>query len=312
MSLAAFLAALPLLYWPHPTETAEALRRAGIARLGVPREEAAAWRRAGFAAVPLGERDLAARVKLPAPGLLARADVASATLRPWVFANGWRFRREPEARYLYELPAGKAALGAAEAFAGGVDAVLAIEPADLGDLGRMLGFLGELPSEELPPVADLAVVDDGSALVGEVMNLLARRNLLFRVVRAPAADLPVNVELGTDDYPKADAADPDGLALAVRRRLGDDRRSLRLFGSEVVLGRLAGDAGRVRLHLVNYGGRDLQGLRVRLRGSWGPGEARVAGRGRVAVEDHRVREGTTEFSLPEMGIHAMVELPALR
>ena len=61
------------------------------------------------------------------------------------------------------MPAGKAALAAAEAFAYGADVVLKIDPADLASVGAMLAFLETLPSADLPPVADFAVVDDGSA-----------------------------------------------------------------------------------------------------------------------------------------------------
>ena len=61
----------------------------------------------------------------------------------------------------------------------------------------MLTFLGGLPAADLPPIADLAVVDDGSAVTGEVMNLLARRNLLFQVVKAPSRAVPINIAIGT-------------------------------------------------------------------------------------------------------------------
>ena len=54
----------------------------------------------------------------------------------------------------------------------------------------MLTFLEGLPAVDLPPVADLAVVDDGSAITGEVMNLLARRNLLFQVVQDAVGAIP--------------------------------------------------------------------------------------------------------------------------
>ena len=131
MSLLLFLATLPSLYWAQPVETAPALKQAGIERLCVPTEAAAAWTAAGFTVVPLGEKDRSERAKLQAPGLRSRAEVASASVRPWVNANGWRFLRKPGDRYWGDVPAGRAALAAAEAFAYGADAVLAIDPADL-------------------------------------------------------------------------------------------------------------------------------------------------------------------------------------
>ena len=96
----------------------------------------------------------------------------------------------------------------------------------------------------------------------------------------------------------------------MRRPLTDEKRSLRLYGSEVVLARLVRDAGRARLHLLNYGGRPIDGLRVRLLGSWVPGEARAFGEARLAVEDLVAAGGATEFSLGTIGPYAVVDLRA--
>jgi hypothetical protein len=313
LSLALFLAALPALYWPAPVATAAAVRQAGIERLLVPPDEVDAWRAAGVSAEPLSAAVRAARVPLDEPGLLVQPDGASVTVRPWVVANGWQFRRDPSRRYRYDdLPAGKAALAAAEAFAHGADAVLSIDPADLADAGRILRFLGTVPEVDLPEVADVAVVDDGSPLVGEVLRLLARHNLLFRTVRAPVPDARLNVELGTKEFPREDAADPDAFALAVRRRLTDARRSVRIFGSEVVLVRPEADARRARLHLLNYGGRPIAGLRVRLEGRWETGSALGDGVGRMRLEDWSPGDGATEFTVPELVTYAVVDLEASR
>src|SRR5207237_2935024 len=124
------------------------------------------------------EMDLAEREPLATPGTAPRAGLASPTRAPWIVANGWRFTRRPATRYVYDVPAGKAALAAAEAFAYGADAALRIDPADARALGEMLKFLEALSSVDLPPVSDLAIVDDGSPITGEVMDLPARRHLL--------------------------------------------------------------------------------------------------------------------------------------
>jgi hypothetical protein len=306
------LAAVPCLYWTAGVQSAASLKAAGIERLCVPPEQAEAWRSAGFSPLPLGESDLALRETLPAPGIKARADRASATRRPWVDANGWRFLRNPAGRYAYDLPPGAAGLAAAEASVYGADAVLKIDPADLQGLGRMLGFLSRLPANPLPDVADLAVVDDGSAAMGEVLNLLVRRNLLFRIVKEPSPQFRINVKLGTREYLPREAADPSALALKIRRQLTDEQRALRIFGSEVVIGRLTGGTGRVRLHLLNYGGREIEGLRIRLLGAYPEGLAHVAGQGRVMLEERVVADGATEFSLPLLGAYAVVDLPAAR
>ena len=268
------------------------------------------WKQAGLDASALTAAERSERVMLKPPGIAARGDWASATRRPWIDANGWRYQRQPQARYFETAPAGVAALAAAEAFAHGADLVLAIDAGDLESFGQALGFLRALPEGPPAGLADLAVVDDGSFAAGELMNLLGRRNLLFRPVPRATSELPLTVELGSKAYPKAEAANPDALALKIRRQLTDERRSLRLFGSEVVLARLTGDAGRRRLHLLNYGRRSIEGLRIRLRGRWTPGDAHVLQHGRQPVEALLVQDDATEFSLPVLGVYAVVDLVA--
>src|SRR5207244_4793074 len=102
---------------------------------------------------------------------------------------------------------------------------------------------------------------------------LARRNLLFQVVQAPSVRFRLNIAIGSAAYPRAEASDPSAFALKIRRQLTDEERSLRVYGSEVVIGRLTGNAQRVRLHLINDGGREIEGLRIRLRGAYREGEA---------------------------------------
>ena len=310
MSLLLLLATLPALYWAQPVETAPALKQAGIERLCVPTEAAAAWTAAGFTVVPLGEKDRAERTKLSAPGLRSRADVASASVRPWVNANGWRFLRKPGGRYWGDVPAGKAALAAAEAFAYGADAVLAIDPADLETVGRMLAFLSSVP--------------DSSAAAGRRHR--GRGRWLAAGRRDPEPDGPTQpaVRGGAEGrpprrpqrpdrlegVPPEGGAEPRDLCPLGAPPLTDEKRSLRLYGSEVVLARLVRDAGHARLHLLNYGGRPIDGLRVRLLGSWVPGEARAFGEARLAVEDLVAADGATEFSLGTIGPYAIVDLRA--
>jgi hypothetical protein len=306
------LAALPCVYWDQGVEAARESGAGAIPRLCVPAGESDAFRAAGLSAVPVDAADLAAREPLPAPGIRVRPERASATRSPWIDASGWRFRRRPEGRYVYDVPPEAAPLAAAEAFAHGADAVIRIGPGDPAAVAAMLEFLAALPAADLPEVADFAVVEDGSPLLGEVMNLLARRNLLFRVVPAPTAELDLNVKLGSADFPMPKAADPSALALQVRRRLTDERRSLRIFGTESVIARLTAGGGRTRLHLLNYSGRELEGLRIRLRGPLGEGEARVAGLGPQALEERIEVEGATEFSLDRLTAYGVVDFPPVR
>jgi hypothetical protein len=302
------LAAVPCLYWTQGIETRPAVEAAGIKRLCAPADHADGWRKAGLTVTTLSENDFASREALAAPGVSPRPGVASPTRAPWIVANGWRFMRAPAAKYSYSAPAGKGALAAAESFAYGADAIVKIDPADLPSVGAMMAFFETLPTEELLPVTDFGVVDDGSPITGEVMNLLARRNLLFQVEKGPSAQFRINVVVGSAAYPQAEAADPSTFAQKIRAQLTDAQRSLRIYGSEVVISRLTSDGKRARVHLINYGGRDIEGLRVRVRGGYSSGDAYVAGTGKVALNDQVVADGALEFSLPRIGTYAVVDL----
>jgi hypothetical protein len=303
---------LPLIYWSQGVETAPTLKQSGVEQIAAPPDKAAEWRKAGLKVVAMSQAELERREKLLAPRVAGRANVASPTQRPWIDANGWRFVRSPSGKFYYELPQSRAAIAAAEAFVYSADAVLKIDPADLEVIAKMLAFLRELPKGNLPIIADIGVIDDGSPTTGEVMNLLTRRNLLFKKVPAPSSQLRVNIRLGSKEYPEAEAADPSAFAQKVRRRLGDENRSLRVYGSEIVLCRLTGDGSRVRLHLLNYGGREIDSLRVRLRGQYGQGVVKAFGIESAALEEFVVAEGATEFSISKIGAYAAVDLPVTK
>jgi hypothetical protein len=275
----------------------------------VPPEKIEAWRAAGFKVVAMPRNELEGRERLLPPGIQRKYNVASPTRVPWVDANGWRFLRAPSGQYLYDLSPGKAALAAAESFVYNADAVVKIEPADLVEFGQMLAFLRPLPTDELPSVADFVVIDTGTVASGEMMNLLLRRNLLFQLEKFPSALHRINIKLGTREYPESIAADPGAFAQKIRQQLGDENRSLRIYGSEVVLARLLSDSTKLRLHLLNYGGREIEGLRVRLRGKFASGSAMVAGIGRASLADFLVEGKATEFTIPQMGSYALIELP---
>jgi hypothetical protein len=304
----ALIAAVPCIYWTQGIDTRPALESAGIKRLCVPSDQVDTWRKAGFHVTAVSDADFAGREALPVPGTTPRPGVASPTRAPWIVASGWRVTRTPTGKYSYAVPAGKAALALAEAAAYGADAVVKIDPADAPSAGAMLGFLDSLPPADLPPVADFGVVDDGSPVTAEVMNLLARRNLLFEIEKAPSTRYRINVAIGSAGYPAQDAADPSGFAQNVRAQLTDEQRSLRIYGSEVVIARLTSDGKRARLHLINYGGREIDGLRVRVRGPYQGGDAYIAGSGKGALLDQNVADGAIEFSLPKISAYAVVDL----
>jgi hypothetical protein len=297
----AVAALLPGIYWDHGTQAAPSLREVAP-RLFVPVAEIAAWREAGVNAAPLDDATRAQFLPATAPKVEYRPDVASATAAPWIDANGWLFQKRPRGRYFYELPEGAAALAAAESFAYGVDAVLHIQPGDLDAAAAMLAFLKSVDEPPRTPLANIGVIDDHSPELDEVLNLLARRNLLFRVLTAPDAALDLNVRASEGP------SDPYEFASRVRQRLGDDRRLLRIYGSETTIGYLTGSGARARLHLLNYARRSVGGMRVRLRGNYRKAVLRVAGIENAAPADWVADAGAVEFTVPEMRVYAVVDL----
>ena len=139
------------------------------------------------------------------------------------------------------------------------------------------------------------------------MNLLTRSNLLFRLVSAPDPSLDLNIRLGAPEYPRAAAANPSEFASMVRRKLTDEKRLLRIYGSDVVIARLTGDSSHSRLHLLNYGGKTVEGLRVRLLGAYKSAKLSAPGSD-AAVSDLVAADGTTEFSIPALDTYAIVDL----
>ena len=310
--LSLFLAsALPILLWDRGPDTIDSLRAASIPCIAAPAPTLKAWAGFGFC---VNEARLEQLQKIPPPGVKWRtrdANTASATRAPWVDSNGWRFIYRPEAKYLYELPAGKAALAAAEAFAFGGQAYVRIAPEDLKPLGAMLSFLKSLPdASALKPVSDIAVLDNKSKWIPEALNLMARRNLLFRVITEPDPSAGLNLRIGSPEFPESEAANPAAVADKARRLLTDRKRSLRIYGEEVVLGRLEQGRGRARVHLLNYGSDKVEETRVRVRGNYQKVRLAVLDAADVKPEDMVVQDGAIEFTIPVIGVYAVADLEA--
>ncbi len=307
--------ALPILFWSQSIETAASLKQAGIERIAVTPSSVAAWRSAGFDAIALSEAELTKREKLLTPKLAGRgANVASATRRPWIDANGWRLLRNPSGKFFYDLMGaalGKSVLAAAEAFAYQADAVIKLDASELAAFGEMLKLLRTLPNEPQTNVADIGVIDDGSPLVGEVMNLFTRRNLMFQPTKAPLKQARLNIKLGTKAYPESAAADPSEFALRIRRELGDEHRSLRVYGAEIVICRLTSDGKTARLHLLNYSGREVDSLRISVRGRYDIVAMQTSEYGKQTPADLSLTSDATEFSLPRLGAYGWIELKHL-
>lgn len=257
--------------------------------------------------------------EVPRPGVRFVPNVARATNVPWIDSNGWRFQRGVRKANFATLPAGSAALAAAEAFVFNVEAILNPDPADVEELGRMLTFLKAHAQPQLPPMANIGVADDGSPQMGEVLNLLTRRNLLYRIVPPADRSFPVTVMLGTEDFPADSVRNPYEFAARVRAKLGDDNRLVRLYGTNTVIARLTGDSKRARLHLLQYGARNrrqqsagLQAMRVRLFGRYKPTALAAYGAdAKAALGDLRHVAYSTEFWVPDFTTLAIVDLEAL-
>lgn len=236
-------------------------------------------------------------VKVPKPGIrFGRMSDATATRSRWVDANGFRFERGVRKAFYDELPRGSAALAAAEAFAYDVEAVLKIDPADQAAFDKMLSYLKSVEAPAMPLMANIGIIDDGSNIALEAMNLLARKNLLYRPLKAADPKLDLNVK-----PTKEDAANPNEYAARLREKLTDEKRLLRVYGSDAVIARLTGVNGRARLHLLNYGRQPVKDLRIRLKG----GDWNLISAGVVDVD---VQPDAIEFSLPELETYAVVDL----
>jgi hypothetical protein len=247
-------------------------------------------------------------VKLNEPRVQYRNNEASATRSPWIDANGWRILRSPDRTFVYQVKGEAAALAAAEAFTYGTAASISADAPGADAFARMLAFLKTVPQVDLPPVADFGVVDDGSDTTGELLNLLTRMNLLFQGEKNADRKFHLNVRLGTKEFPLEEAKNPSEVAHKIRSEIGDDNRSLRLYGTEVVVGRLLAGPRQARLFLLNYSARPVLGLHVRIRGAYSQGDLRQPGAADTHPVDWNQDGGATEFSVPELRVFAVIDL----
>lgn len=271
----------------------------------------------GLAKAAPAAAEISAFEEVPAPALRFRIDNARATRAPWVDSNAWRYFRGLSKANYAKLPAGSAPLAAAEAFMFDVDAVLNPDPKDVEPLGTMLEFLQARQQPAMPALANIEVVDDKGPALGEILNLMTRRNLLYRVVPKAQGKLDLTVQIGSKEFPAAEAANPYDFAAKVRDKLGDEKRLIRLYGTQTTIARLTSDGKRARLVLLEYGAardRNMGGgadqtLRVRLLGKYRP--VNFAGFGTKAdakLTDVENPGSTTEFWVPAFTTIAVIDL----
>ena len=302
------LAALPTLFWDGAADTAPALRDAGIKQIQVPATRLAEWK--NVPDISAEAADLQRAVKLLAPTVNYRMDQASASRAPWLISNGWKFLRQPKGRWYYDVPGKQSAIAAAEAFSFGANAMVRTDAAGLKPLAEMLEFLGSVNTDPLPPIADIGFIDDGSSAAGEVMNMMVRDNLLFEIVAKPDPRFKLTARLGAKEYPLADAKNPGVVAHAIRGNLTDEKRSVRIYGSPVVVARLSGSGGKVRLQLLNYTGatRNVDGIRVRILGQYPQHHLGAADSPGLELVDYSAEPDATEFTLTQLKTYAVIDL----
>jgi hypothetical protein len=258
--------------------------------------------------LPSGAEPPADAVKLNEPRVQYRQNEASATTSPWIDANGWRILRDFGKTFSYRVKGETAALAAAEAFSYGAGARISADAAGENSFAQMLEFLKKIPEADLGPAADFGVIDDGSDLTGELLNLLTRMNLFYRTETNPDPKFPLNVRLGTKEFPKEEASNPAFVAQKVRSQLGDDQRSLRVYGSQVVIARLLTGPHGARVFLLNYAANPVLGMRVRVRGEYSKGDLRAFKVTDASIADWTRDGPMTEFTVPELRVFAVVDL----
>ncbi len=249
-------------------------------------------------------------VPLEPPGVDYRVATAGATAAPWVNANGWRFLLNPDGAFVADAKGPTLPLAMAEAFAWRGKVWFRVPEAERPVFDRTLAFLQALPKRDLMPRAQIGVWNDGTAEAGEVLKLLIRRNLMAAPATSSTSAAALLVKLDTPEFPREAAKNPAAFASRVRSRLGDENRLLRVYGTDVVLGRLESGNGFARVHLVNYSNRDVQGARIRVLGHFRLQSYRALGQRDVQPQDFSASAGATEFTIPSLTRYAVIDLVA--
>ena len=303
--IAVLLSILPLLLWDEGPATAPQLQKAGIQEIAVTRD-ANAWSSTGITTRLI---DTSKLTRLNSIGIDYQIGAAGATAAPWVESNLWRMIRDPGAAFLYDVEAAALPLAIAEAYAGGARSFFQVKPEHLDDFAAAYRFLKQLEAPTLSPRVNFTLFDDHSPEIDEVMNLLVRRNLLFETTNdARGKHGAMEVRIGSPEYPKTSGADPFVFAAMVRQRIGDPNRLVRVYGSETVLVRIFGDGRSARLHLLQYGDHAVRGLRVRVLGKYPRIRVSAFGQSNSLATDVVVENAATEFTVPELGVFAIVDL----
>jgi len=96
----------------------------------------------------------------------------------------------------------------------------------------------------------------------------------------------------------------------VRSNLTDEKRLLRLYGSDAVVGRLVGDGNRARLYLLNYAAAraPVEGIRIRILGIYSKQGIVEYDKPNARLMDVSTASGATEFTVPELKVFSVINL----
>jgi hypothetical protein len=215
--------------------------------------------------------------------------------------------------------AGDFQLAIAEAGAFGADLLLDLDTASLDawkDARATLDFYKTYTPREA--IANVGVVAADTEKWYEVLNLLSRQNVQYRILQAaPAAaadlDLVVLLDPGATALPAErvlqageDANDPNSFALKVWNRLGRKGRPADVWNGITVLVGLAREGSGLRLDAVNYSTQPLP-VQMRVRGIYKKAELSTPERGTQSLTVEHL-DGFTEFVIPELRVGARVRL----
>mgnify|MGYP001484386626 CR=1 FL=1 len=107
-----------------------------------------------------------------------------------------------------------------------------------------------------------------------------------------------------------DRANPAVLAEKVRANLTDEKRLIRLYGSELVVARLLGSRDTASVFLLNYGAERLpvEGIRVKILGGYKIQSVSDFGLPDEVPLDVSQTSESTEFTIKDLSMFAVVNL----
>lgn len=273
---------------------------------------------------------------------------AGASSGPWIDANGWLilYHRATSGRpalLAYDPPKdtrlrpGSVELGVAEAAAFGARFAIKFDDrfrralgeaqpravAEWKQVERQLAF-SETPVFRGSPAANIAVVADELEPVGEVLNLLARRNLPYVVLRRDRLSAEsltkyrLIIAIGQPPLSRAAPAlkargapplverkgvsEPEAFVTDIGKRMAGRRLYTLEHADTIISYPYTLDDGRLAVHLVNYAIDQLREVRLRVAGKFSRAELFLPERS--DSQPLAIKAG--QVVIPDMNVSAVV------